>query len=117
MARAETTEQPLTPRTEMQLQADRLPKSPGDAATKWRRLRQFFIHAASNRDCKKKSETHFTLTVPVSAALAVFTSFQVSQAADSNRKCSTKTQRVTHAPLTHEKLQRYFEWRLQEDGW
>lgn len=38
----------------MQLQADRLPKSPGDAATKWRRLRQFFIHAASNRDCKKK---------------------------------------------------------------
>ena len=81
----ERTEQPLTPRTETRLQGDQLPKSPGNVGTKWQRLRQLFIRAASNRDCKKKkSETHFTLTAPATAALDVFTSFQVSDAADSN---------------------------------
>lgn len=50
------TEQPLTPRTETRLQGDRLPKSPGDAGTKWRRLRQLFIPAASNRDCEEKEK-------------------------------------------------------------
>lgn len=50
----------------------------------------------------------------MSAAPDVLLSFQVSEATDSNCKCSRAAGGVACAPLTQESLPRYFEQRLQE---